>query len=76
MQLPQNAHSVVHEETARESFVEPTLAFRVALVAVVDWNAAENNASKAVPGETASSSVQVTQAAASSGVLSTGTSAR
>jgi len=56
--------------------VEPTLAFRAALVAVVDWNAAENNASKAVPGETVSSSVQVTQAAAGSGVLSTGTSAR
>ena len=56
--------------------MEPTLAFRAVLVAVVDWNAAENNGSKAVPGETASSIVQVTQAAAGSGVLSTGTSAR
>jgi len=56
--------------------VEQTLAFRAALVAVVDWNAAENNASKAVPGETASSTVQVTLAATGSGVLSTGTSAR
>jgi len=56
--------------------VEPTLAFRVALVADVVWNAAENAASNAAPWETASSSVRVTQAAASSGVQSTGTSAQ
>jgi len=56
--------------------VEPTVAFRAALVAVVDWNAAESNASKSAPGETASSSVGVTKAAAGSGVLSTRTSAR
>jgi len=56
--------------------VEQTVAFRAALVADVVWNAMENNASKAAPGETASSSVRVTQEPASSGVLSTGTSAR
>jgi len=56
--------------------VEQTLAFRAALGADVVWNAAENAVNKAAPWETASSSVGVTQAAAGSGVLSTGTSAR
>jgi len=56
--------------------VEQTLAFRAALVADVVWNAAENAASKAAPWETASFSVRFTQAAAGSGVQSTGTSAQ
>jgi len=56
--------------------VEQPLAFRVALVADVVWNAAENAASKAAPWETASSNVRAKQAAAGSGVQSTGTSAQ
>ena len=58
--VTQNAHSVVHEETARESFVEPILAFRAVPGVDVVWNAAENAVSKAAPWETASSSVRVT----------------